>query len=253
MNKLTSLFIVIAIIAFSSCSSNDDIVVVPTGVNFNFTHSWQDLEVNADEFNILQYETENGDSLLITRLRYVVSDFIFTHESGNVVTIEDFQFLDVENEESLSFRTIDTILPGTYTVGFRFGLVDERNQGVTYQELADFTVPEILGGGYHYMQFDGQYLDVNGDRQPFNYHAIRAFDPLGIEDPRDTSFEVNLGTIIIGGNTTINVDMDVYEWFSNPNTWDLNVLNTELMGNFDAQIDMNQNGATVFSLESVTQ
>jgi hypothetical protein len=252
MKILKPLIFLVSIAVLSSCSSNDDVVVVPTSVTFNFTHSWQDLEVNADEFNILQYETENGDSLLITRLRYVISDFVFTHESGNSITIEDFQFLNVENEESLSFSTRDTILPGTYSVGFRFGLSNEKNQTGAFPSLVDFTVPGSLGGGYHYMQLDGQYVDTNGDRQPFNYHAISAFDPGGLNEPQDTSFEVNLGTVVIGESTTINVNMNIYEWFSNPVTWDINELNVMLMGNFDAQIDMSQNGRSVFSLESVT-
>lgn len=255
MNKLKSLILFIALVALSSCSSNDDVVVTPTSVTINFTHSWQDLEVNSEEFNILQYETENVDSLLIVRLRYLVSDFVFTHESGTTVELDEYALVDVGAEQNLTFSTQDTILPGTYTVSFRFGFNDEDNIDLAYQDLtaAEFNVPPGLGGGYHYMQFDGQYLDENGDRQPFNYHAIRANDPLGVNESQDTSFEVNLGTVIIGGNTTINVNMDVYEWFSNPNMWDLSELNVMLMGNFDAQIDMNQNGASVFSLGSVTQ
>jgi hypothetical protein len=255
MKTIQSLIFFTFIIALSSCSSNDDIEAIPGSVTFNFTHSWQDLEIDTDEFNILQYETENGDSLLITRLRYLVSDFVFTHESGTTLTIDDYQLIDVTNGENLSFSTQDTILPGTYSISFRFGLLDEKNQGATYEDLigVNFDVPPTLGGGYHYMQFDGEYLDENDDRQPFNYHAISAIDPLGVNEAADTSFEVELGAVVIGGNTTVNINMDVYEWFSNPNMWDLNELNVMLMGNFEAQIDINQNGASVFSLGTVTQ
>ena len=47
--------------------------------------------------------------------------------------------------------------------------------------------------------------------------------------------------------------MNIAEWFKNPNTWDLNVLNNMLMPNFNAQIMMFENGQNVFSLKSVTQ
>jgi hypothetical protein len=47
--------------------------------------------------------------------------------------------------------------------------------------------------------------------------------------------------------------MNIAEWFKNPNTWDLNVLNTVLMPNFDAQILMHQNGKSVFSLGAVQE
>ncbi|MEN8835123.1 MAG: hypothetical protein ABF311_00005, partial [Polaribacter sp.] len=69
---------------------------------------------------------------------------------------------------------------------------------------------------------------------------------------QDTSFEVDLGNIEITENTTIEIKMNVAEWFKNPNTWNLNELNTVLMPNFDAQILMNENGQSVFSLGEIT-
>ena len=42
--------------------------------------------------------------------------------------------------------------------------------------------------------------------------------------------------------------MNLAEWFKNPKTWDLNLLNTGLMGNYDAQRKMNENGQSVFSV-----
>ena len=47
--------------------------------------------------------------------------------------------------------------------------------------------------------------------------------------------------------------MNIAEWFKNPNTWDLNVLNNMLMPNFDAQVSIFENGQNVFSLKSVKQ
>jgi hypothetical protein len=47
--------------------------------------------------------------------------------------------------------------------------------------------------------------------------------------------------------------MDVSEWFKNPNTWDLNEYDVNLMGNYDVQLLMNQNGSSVFDLVSITQ
>jgi hypothetical protein len=42
--------------------------------------------------------------------------------------------------------------------------------------------------------------------------------------------------------------MNLAEWFKNPNTWDLNEFNTGLMGNYNAQKIMNENGQSVFSI-----
>lgn len=255
MKTFKSLIFFTFIIALASCSSNDDVVVTPASVTFNFTHTWQDLEVNADEFNILQYVTENGDSLFIDRLRYLVTDFVFTHESGPSIEVDGYALVDVETEENLTFSTQDTILPGTYSITFRFGFNPDDNVDNAYPDLnvAVFNVPDVIGDGYHNMQMEGQFVNSDGDRQGFAYHSIPGYDVTGVNEFEDTSFEVSLGTVVIGENTTINVNMDVYEWFSNPNTWDLNVLNNGLMMNYDAQVAMSQNGASVFSLGTVTQ
>ena len=92
-------------------------------------------------------------------------------------------------------------------------------------------------------------------QQRFNYHVISA---VNTADPnnlifQDTSFKVDLGVVSISATTEIEIKMNIAEWFKNPNTWDLNVLNTVLMPNFDAQILMHQNGKSVFSLGTVQE
>jgi hypothetical protein len=45
--------------------------------------------------------------------------------------------------------------------------------------------------------------------------------------------------------------MNVAEWFKAPYLWDLNIWNSMLMPNFDAQVKMYDNGQNVFSLGSI--
>ena len=256
MKQIKPLILLCILSAFWSCSDNSDVVMHPIGVTFNFSHSWNGTDVTRLDFNEFEFVTENEDTLSITRLRYLLSEFTFTHESGVVTTIEGYNLVDLTNEENISFTTTESILPGNYTVSFRFGFSDDLNIDGAYADLntASFEVPSIFGGRYHYMQFEGKYLDANSDEMSFVYHTIRAFDPTGANDPQDTSFQVNLGSVeVLDGNTNINVQADLYQWFSTPNLWDLNELNTSLMGNYDAQIQMSQNGTNVFSLVDVTQ
>jgi len=241
-----------------SCSDDSDIVIEPVAITLNFSHAWQDTEITSADFNDIKFPNANGEELSIERLRYLISEITLTHESGVVTTLDDYTLVDVTNSENLSLTTSATILPGNYTgISFRFGFSNDNNTDGVYQDLntASFNVPGMLGGGYHYMQFDGKYLDTNSAEAPFNYHAIRAVD---ITDPnnlvfQDTSFQVSLGEIIVGNNTNVNIQMDIYEWFSTPNLWDLNVLNTVLMPNSDAQVLMSQNGTSVFSLVNIIQ
>ncbi len=241
-----------------SCSENSDVTTEPVSVTLNFSHAWGDTDVTSLDFNDIKFTNENGEQVSIERLRYLISEVTLTHVSGEVTTLSDYNLVNVSTNENLSFTTSAGILPGEYSnIAFRFGFKDDDNTDGVYQDLntASFNVPGALGGGYHYMQFDGKYLDSNAAEASFNYHAIRAVDRT---DPsnfifQDTSFSVSLGAVTVGGNTNVNVKMDIAEWFKSPNTWDLNVLNTVLMPNFSAQLLMSENGVTVFSLVDITQ
>ena len=194
--------------------------------------------------------------LSIERLRYVVSEVSLTHESGEVTVLNDYNLVDLTNNEVMSFRTSEGILPGEYSaVTFRFGLKRADNTDGAYPDLntANFNVPASLGGGYHFMQFDGKYINTASAEAPFNYHVISAIDPTNTNDAVDTSFTLNVGGVTIGSNTNISIQMDVSEWFKNPNIWDLNEYDINLMGNYDVQLLMNQNGSSVFDLVSITQ
>jgi hypothetical protein len=70
--------------------------------------------------------------------------------------------------------------------------------------------------------------------------------------PQDTFFTVNLGVITITNNAEIEVEMNIADWFKNPNLWDLNVLNQMLMPNSSAQIQKFEKGQNVISLGTVT-
>ena len=251
---------ILAIICFSiiitSCSEDKDIILNPVAITLNFNHSWNGTEITNADFGQLKFTNENDQILSIERLRYVVSEVSLTHESGEVTVLDDYNLVDLTNNEGMSFRTSEGILPGEYSaVTFRFGLKRADNTDGAYPDLniANFNVPAPLGGGNHFMQFDGKYINTASVEAPFNYHVISAIDPTNVNDAVDTSFTLNLGAVTIGSNTNITIQMDVSEWFKNPNTWDLNEYDTNLMGNYDVQLLMNQNGSSVFDLVSITQ
>ena len=254
--KTKILAIICIAFVLSSCSEDNDISLNPVAITLNFSHSWDGIEITNADFNELKFTNENDQDLSIERLRYVISEISLTHESGVVTVLDEYNLVDLTNTKGLSFTTSEAILPGDYTsVSFRFGFSNEYNIDGAYPDLntANFNVPNALGGGYHFMQFDGKYRDITSVEAPFNYHVISAIDPTNTNDPKDTSFSLNIGAATIGGNTNIQIEMDVSEWFKNPTTWNLNEYDVNLMGNYDVQLLMNQNGSSVFSLVSITQ
>ena len=248
-------FLVLLVLSFMACDKNDDDQAQQnTPVSVGFLHSFYEDEVSVSS-NTIQYTNGFGTSLSITRLRYLISQVSFTNQDGIKTLVKDYHLVDLSQDNSLTINDI-LLPPGAYNLKMRFGFTEATNTSSIYPDLnaASWNVPENLGGGYHYMQFDGKYKDTNNLNANFNYHVIRAVDrtePMNLKF-EDTSFTVDLGSIEIKENASIEIKMNIAEWFKNPNTWDLNTLNSELMANFEAQKLMNANGKTVFSLGEIT-
>ena len=249
MKKIIWFFV---IIAFTSCKDDTDCCVnlEPVNVTLKFTHNWDGTPVTASDFNSFNYVTENGESVSMERLRYVVSNINLGGES------KPYQLVDLGINSGFEI-IFNNVAQGVNNLNFTFGFSDTDNIDGVYQDLntVSFNVPGMLGGGYHYMQFDGKYKDTNNLDANFNYHAIRAVNR---SDPNnlifeDTSFLVDFGSVTITNNATIEIKMNIAEWFKNPNTWDLNQLNTVLMPNFEAQKLISANGKSVFSLGDILQ
>ena len=256
MKKLALLFLTISTLC-ASCSSNEEEFAKDTEITINFTHSWEDDEVTSDDFEVTEYRNENGETLTIARLRYLISNIYVINESDITTELSDYFLVNLgENTTTLSIE--NTLLDGTYDLYITFGFTDEDNyteEGYTDLTSEVFDVPSTLGGGYHYMQFDGKYINDTDVETGFNFHAVRATTATGetqeeiLATGQDTSFEISLGEIEIEDNeVTIEINMDIAQWFEDPEDWDLNIDFENLMSDFNAQTSISTNGKTVFSL-----
>ena len=248
--------LVFCIAVLFGCNSDSDDTVAPVNVTMVFSHYWEGTSVTNSNFNSLNYTNDHGNLLSIERLRYLISDIEFTKTNGETILLEGYNLVDVTNHTNLSYTPNQKIPTGTYSnVSFVFGFSNEKNTDGAYNDLnaASLNVPAMLGGGYHYMQLDGKFINSNDEAQGYNYHAIRAVDNPGSNPtfPQDTFFRVDLGSITIGGDVNINVAMHIEEWFKTPYSWDLNVYNQMLMPNSEAQILMYDNGQNVFAFKRI--
>lgn len=224
-------------------------------IRLQMEHTWDDAPITNTDFNTLKFTNANGETMSITKLRYLMSNVTFTKATGESITLEGYELIDVINNANLNTESLGRIPNGSYSnVAFTFGFNNADNYNNNYQDLNAvlWNVPDILGGGYHYMQLEGKFINNASAEQGYAYHAIRAVDNTGdAQKFQDTFFQVNLGAMDITNDTTLNVEMNVAEWFKTPNTWDLNLLNTMLMPNFNAQILMHQNGQNAFRLKGI--
>lgn len=239
-----------------SCHTDNDDHVSLASISLHFSHNWDETTVTNTQFNTIQYTNENGEELSIEKLRYLISKITFQRTNQPDIILEGYNLVDLTNDTSLLFTSSTKIPIGQYSnMSFTFGFDDEANSK-NYPDLnaSSWTVPEMLGGGYHFMQLEGKFIDNTNTQTGYAYHTIRAVNNTGTQQIlQDTSFVVNLGSVNITNNSTFNIVMKIAQWFKDPNTWNLNQWNTALMPNFDAQIMMYENGQNVFSLESITQ
>lgn len=245
-------FLLIVLITFSACNSDDDGNAPQFLISVSHSHNWDGENINSDDIGTTEFTNENGEVLKITRLRYLISKIILTNSTGDEISIagnNDYNLVDLSDNNTLNYATNIVVPPGTYTkISFVYGFNEEDNMDGAYENLnsASWNWPGMLGGGYHFMQFDGTFASPGvGDDPVFNYHN-------GTARVSDGVFEQNFITVTTDGlsidsNTVIDIKMNLAEWFKNPNTWDLNTMSTTLMGNYNAQKRMNQNGQSVFS------
>ena len=255
MRKLLAV-IVLSMLVFTSCVEEDIPGLQNTSVSLNFKHDWNGTNVSSTDFNTIQYFNENNDELSIEKLRYLISDVTFHKPNGETIVVEGYNLVDVTNDDNLIYVLPSQITVGTYSnVSFTFGFNNDDNTDGIYTDLnsASWNVPMMLGGGYHFMQLEGKFINNVAADQGYQYHAIRAVDntdPMNLVF-QDTFFTVNLGEVIVHNNSSVDVKMNIAEWFKNPHSWNLNNLNSMLMPNFNAQVQMYDNGQDVFSLGTV--
>jgi hypothetical protein len=247
-------FLLIVLITFSACNSDDDGNAPQFLISVSHSHNWDGENVSSDDIGTTEFTNENGEVLKITRLRYLISKIILTNSTGDEISIagtNDYNLVDLSDNNSLNYATNIVVPPGTYTkISFIYGFNEEDNMDGDYEDLnsASWNWPPMLGGGYHFMQFDGTYANPGiGDDPVFNYHNGTARVSDGVFEQNFINVTTEGLSIDSNSNTVIDIKMNLAEWFKNPNTWDLNEFNTVLMGNYNAQIAMNANGQSVFS------
>jgi len=221
-------------------------------ITFNFTHHFDGVPVTANNFNQFNFVNANGDTMSISRLRYLVSDIKLVKPNGSIIVNEGYNLVDVTNNTGLSYAIAATDLGALAGMGFNFGFDATDNVTGAYTDLnnASWGVPF---GGYHGMQLEGNYKN-NGVDSVYAYHHVATKRPMMTSPWETNHIEINLPGIALNQqNVVVEIKMNIAEWFKTPNNWILNDLHSSLMMNYNAQSMMQENGYNAFSLGIVSQ
>jgi hypothetical protein len=203
-------------------------------LNINFKHYVDGLELVVNE---MIYTNQSNVNYSIQTLRYLISDIIIHSNNGDKVLLDEVHFIDISIDSTLTL-SIPQIHYQNYTsISFTMGLDSVKNITNLFLNenfFPSFVWPEFLGGGYHYMQLEGDFNSV------FNGYTTHTGATNGI----DFSFSKVFPIVDI---TNININMEITNWYKNPETLDLTT--DGIMGNIDNQIILQANGIEdVFSI-----
>jgi hypothetical protein len=242
MNLIKHLLVfpIVVLTMLSSCTKESANVAL----NFHHQVDGENLELYA-----MDYENDYGNVYNVQLLRYIVSKIELIDDKEESIELDDFHYVDIENSSSLSLGESLTIPVGDYrSIQFTFGLDEEMN--VSNSHLAEpvhgaMAWPDQMGGGYHYMRIEGAYI-ASDDTQHF--YLSHTGSTAGVARHISYSLPINL-TACEGQEYQISLNMNINEWYANPNTYNFEVFDDGIMGNPEAQQLLHENGVNVFSVE----
>ncbi len=237
------LLILSAVAIFTSCKKDEHLNTedkhLNTNLTVNFTHTVDGNQLTTDE---MIYQNANGEDYSVITLKYLISGIELQKEDGSTIVLKDVHSIDINDPSSLSF-TIDSLDNSLYTsIAFNYGLDTSRNIS-NYYVNEDFHAtmfwPDMMGGGYHYMKLEGAYTN---DSTFYNTHTGGT---MGMDFSFTKEFDVNLNVCNESGDATIDINMEINNWYTNPNTISFA---GAIMGDATKQMQLKANGsADVFS------
>ncbi len=223
----------------------------------NFAVQEDNHPVNYHE---LLYMNEAGNRYQVDEVRFFISEVRLIDDEGNRISImkdDGIHYFDSDILPSATWKIDNELAAGVYdSIVFVFGLPKEKNVTGWFVNApeANMAWPDVLGGGYHYMQINGKWLATNDSIRPFNLHTGIGQVYEGSEAVQfvDNSFEVklSLNQLKISGNAKSfrTLVMNVENWMRSPNVYDFNEWGGAIMQNQAAQEVLRENAHDVFSI-----
>ncbi len=234
------------IIAFafllSSCGKDSNAETKQSGaIHFEFTH-----RAGADSliFDNSFYTNAAGNEYRVSYLKYFISG-ICLYANGKMMYESKARPTSI-NGKYLEYNSkLEQNIPvGKYdSISFSMGIIPEYNIHdafeLNYNDLGMYW-PIDLGGGYHFMKFEGHWKDGD-DFGTFAFHLGNNDNLLTVGFPFVQQIEGNI-------TNNITVVMDVNEWFATPYLYDLTKEDGYTMGNGSQMQILVNNGHNVFSI-----
>lgn len=197
---------------------------------------------NSLAFDTIKYTNAAGNNYSVTNLQCYLSAFEFENSAGVVYKYTDVIYVDAKNDTNKSF-SFPTLPLGNYVrLNFLIGLDSIHNTENALPitvENDNMTWPSIMGGGYHFLKLEGNFMDLS---QTYGYamHLGRNENCVAVSITKNFTLSQE--------SNILKLNMNINEWFQNPHIYDFNVDGNYTMSNSAAMTKLSQNGADVFIL-----
>ena len=226
-----------------SCEYDHNSVVL------NFTQTVDGAGIDLGQ---IQYENAAGNEYSVERLKYYISDVRFYRLNDQDHQTDLVHYYNLKMPETKTL-TLDQVPDGEYAyISFVFGLPPDKNKTGNLPNTPEnnkMEWPEPMGGGYHYMKFEGKFLDSSGQKSNFNCHTGR-LEKNG--QVHDNSFRIKVPRSSFTMDKEVwefQLSMNLNEWFREPDTFDMEKFGPAIMGNQKAQAMLKKNGADIFTVD----
>ncbi|MFI5221643.1 MAG: MbnP family protein [Bacteroidia bacterium] len=237
-------FIILVLFLATSCTRNNTDNPQPTvntgnlviQAGYRFDNSSPIL------FDSIMYTNAANFKMSISRMQYYLSGFVFYKSDGSTFNANQVAYFDAKDSNFSSVK-IGNIPFGDYTgLSFYLGVDPANNISnklPTTAENINMAWPDLMGGGYHFIRLEGNYIDtttVYGFALHVGKNANLVTIPKLIK-----SFSI--GTT----DATIQLKMNISEWFKNPAIYDFDKDGNFSMGDSLAMRKLMLNGTDVFN------
>lgn len=237
---------IIALIAFSSlflssCKESDEPNPEAT-ITVTFSHLINNKTLDWDT---IQYTNALNEDFSISTLKQFVSDITLFTTSGESVLLKDFQYIDAR--DGIGLRLEATVKAQKYSgISLAYGIPKDKNITNMFPTAPESNMewPVHMGGGYHYMKFEGKFQYHPDTVKNYQLHT-------GPFKEVDYSHTFTFNTEIdLTSDKEVVIEQHLDKWMSTPNNLSLNDM-SRIMGNADMQAKLQENTADVFTLGTI--
>lgn len=255
INKYFVIVLLLSTALFESCKEKDVAQPLPgTGsINFSFKEYFSG-SASPGSFK-LDYINSNGNYYDVTLLEYMITKIVLHRADGSVYDDNTVNYINASDENSKNF-SLDSIPSGEYVaISFILGVDSTRNVSGGLPNKIIFNNmewPETMGGGYHFLRLEGNYIKTNQDTGGYALHFGNTNQNTDFPHVHRANNQVKYKfekALNINANTlNMEVVFDVNQLMDTPHLMDLNKVPDDVMMSDSMQHILSDNAVDVFSI-----